>query len=442
MDEVLIDSTFKTNRQKMELFTVIVSCMGVGFPIAYLLLEAGTGSGLKCREESLTFFLQHIRNKFPRLRPHFFFTDKEQAQIHSISRVFNIQPSLCLWHLKRAIKRKISEERRKETCRLEAMEESELLNLIAIHYFRSTVCLSGTDLELHKLALEEISVFFSGRNESEIHRYLLHNWYDDMNWKLWGRRDSTKVAITRTTMKVESHWSVLKRLFLLQFNRPRVDLLVHIIATRLLPKICNDYHALHLGLRKPFWWKSFVKTWKNCKMMPVHHSYTTNREMFTCSCPSWQRAQFFLCKHLVFGKECPKYRQVTINRKQPFLVIDEASTRVRANIDDEEFIGPPPLPEPVHDFTDVGTSNSIDLTMRTAEEDTEDKCGEEVEQVVVWLSKHILDLRSTNSGIPQLRFFHKRYLPRLRQYKSDIQESENAKQTPRTWANENITHLP
>lgn len=58
VEELLIDSTFKTNREQLELFTVIASCMGAGFPISYFLLEAGTGNGMKSREESITIFFE------------------------------------------------------------------------------------------------------------------------------------------------------------------------------------------------------------------------------------------------------------------------------------------------------------------------------------------------------------------------------------------------
>lgn len=37
--EAFIDSTYKTNRRKLELFTVIVCVFAVGIPVGYLLLE-------------------------------------------------------------------------------------------------------------------------------------------------------------------------------------------------------------------------------------------------------------------------------------------------------------------------------------------------------------------------------------------------------------------
>ena len=43
VDEVFIDSTYKTNASKLELFAVLGSILGKGFPIAYLLVEEGCG---------------------------------------------------------------------------------------------------------------------------------------------------------------------------------------------------------------------------------------------------------------------------------------------------------------------------------------------------------------------------------------------------------------
>lgn len=45
--EALVDPAFKTNRQKLELLAVMVSCMGVGISLEYFLIEAGTGKILR-----------------------------------------------------------------------------------------------------------------------------------------------------------------------------------------------------------------------------------------------------------------------------------------------------------------------------------------------------------------------------------------------------------
>lgn len=42
VEEILIYSTYKTDKERLELFTVMGLCFGTGFPVAYFLLEAGT----------------------------------------------------------------------------------------------------------------------------------------------------------------------------------------------------------------------------------------------------------------------------------------------------------------------------------------------------------------------------------------------------------------
>jgi len=46
-------------------------------------------------------------------------------------------------------------------------------------------------------------------------------------------------------MMVESHWSQLKRLYILPYNWPRCDFLIYILDVKVLPKFISDY-GLHL----------------------------------------------------------------------------------------------------------------------------------------------------------------------------------------------------
>lgn len=172
----------QTNRQKMELFVVIISCMGVGFPLSYFLLEPGTGSGLSSREKSLTSWLQAIRGAVPKLKPTFFFTDKDVAQIKSIQTVFSLRPSLCLWHIKRAMKRKIIDLRKRGHSRLSTQKERELLQLVDIHFFRSSAILRNSESELKAKAIGEIHSFLSECGETKLLEYYTSNWYDEKTW--------------------------------------------------------------------------------------------------------------------------------------------------------------------------------------------------------------------------------------------------------------------
>lgn len=67
--DVLIDSTFKRNRHNLELFSIILSCIGTGFSVAYFLLEAGTSNGYKYRHEYLSFFFRNYVQLSPGCSP-------------------------------------------------------------------------------------------------------------------------------------------------------------------------------------------------------------------------------------------------------------------------------------------------------------------------------------------------------------------------------------
>ena len=105
-------------------------------------------------------------------------------------------------------------------------------------------------------------------------------------------------------------------------------------------KYGHDYESMKSERIEPYWWKTFVSIWKKCSTAEGHGQYQTDKTTFMCSCPAWLRSQFFLCKHIVQQRQCPKYHQVTIRRSPPFIIIDESSTRVIANVDDELLLYP------------------------------------------------------------------------------------------------------
>ena len=44
ISELIVDSTFKTNQEKFELFALMINCGGFGMPLAYLYLDTFTAS--------------------------------------------------------------------------------------------------------------------------------------------------------------------------------------------------------------------------------------------------------------------------------------------------------------------------------------------------------------------------------------------------------------
>ncbi|KAJ3764532.1 hypothetical protein FB446DRAFT_606248, partial [Lentinula raphanica] len=125
-----------------------------------------------------------------------------------------------------------------------------------------------------------------------------------------------------------------------QFNRPRLDLLVHVVLTTLLPRIRRKIHYF-LGTRRsgrphPLakWQENLKSDWENMSKSDEHRSmtkelvclkdktlktsakaelladieaerqrprgvYHTNLDTMTCSCPSFLISRWLLCKHIV-----------------------------------------------------------------------------------------------------------------------------------------------
>jgi hypothetical protein len=112
--EYHVDSTYKTNRAGFELFGVVANVYGSGYPIAYLIVKVTSNANVSGEDTgritALKTFFQEMKDRG--FNPTFFFTDKDQAEINAIEAIWPSDgPSivrLCLWHLKRAIKLKLS----------------------------------------------------------------------------------------------------------------------------------------------------------------------------------------------------------------------------------------------------------------------------------------------------------------------------------------------
>ena len=141
--------------------------------------------------------------------------------------------------------------------------------------------------------------------------YMWCNWYQFNLWILWARAATpNEICVFKTTMLVESHWKVIKRNYLPRFFRPRLDLVVFIIITRLLPHSEIMYDKYKNGREKVSWRKEFKSHWKNlAKREFSGELYYTNTEQWICSCPAFLKDRFFLCKHLV--KLANSYNAIT-----------------------------------------------------------------------------------------------------------------------------------
>ena len=94
-----------------------------------------------------------------------------------------------------------------------------------------------TAQEIHYGAVKDMYDFCFKNNLAQVWVYLWNRWYTPNQWKLWARSADSAIYVLKTTMVVESLWRNLKHRHLQEFNRPRLDLVTHIIITDVLPRI-------------------------------------------------------------------------------------------------------------------------------------------------------------------------------------------------------------
>lgn len=140
-------------------------------------------------------------------------------------------------------------------------------------------------------------------------------------------------------MIVESLWKNIKHKDLKDFNRPRLDLVTHIVLTSVLPRVRDKLDYIR-GLRRigrakalAGWQTDFRQDWLDMGHSDEHRlvekelrwlkapaqtkgrserlaeiaeeqqrprgEYLTDIDRWTCSCPAYLISRFLLCKHLV-----------------------------------------------------------------------------------------------------------------------------------------------
>ncbi|KAJ7773594.1 hypothetical protein DFH07DRAFT_912960 [Mycena maculata] len=152
-------------------------------------------------------------------------------------------------------------------------------------------------------------MFCFQRRLREVWGYFWTSWYAPKRWKLWARSTSPYVSPLRTTMNVENFWKQLKHGFLHNHLRPRLDLLVWILITKVTPAYLMREQLLadgyRLGRSKPLtpFEKQFKTAWITLSKLPISddadRKYITCVEKWTCTCKAYPYHPFHLCKHLV-----------------------------------------------------------------------------------------------------------------------------------------------
>jgi hypothetical protein len=238
INEYGIDATYNTNNMGFELYVLHVEVNGTGFPLSYLFLE----NNGQCKERIRTGVIQKFFTIFQNqgLQPKFFLTDKDFAQINVIRFTWpQCKIQLCKWHVKRAIITRLSSNKSTRSSGFNPLSElgkqfpfdgiqqaaqfcpKELRKTVwsimekHMHQHPLIPTSDGQFLTIdtiYEASVQEMYLFC--KNNSLI-SYLWTEWYSNQKWKLWARSScADMIPILKTTMFIEGHWKVIKRLFI------------------------------------------------------------------------------------------------------------------------------------------------------------------------------------------------------------------------------------
>ncbi|KZP16530.1 hypothetical protein FIBSPDRAFT_912280 [Athelia psychrophila] len=137
----------------------------------------------------------------------------------------------------------------------------------------------GTHLtasEIHEGAGNNMYSFCHEHDLSQVWAYMWNCWHSPPQWPLWARSAAPGIPWLKTTMVSEAQWIVIKHHDLATFNRPRLDLVVHVIINRLLPRVCVTLANL-LGTRQKMrapstnnWQSEFRAQWLDMSKSDEH----------------------------------------------------------------------------------------------------------------------------------------------------------------------------
>lgn len=109
------------------------------------------------------------------LRPTFFFTDKDSSQMKTIRSVFHLNPTLCLWYIKRAAIKRIK-ELKKECPGITETTQKDVLNLMTKHYgkypYFSFDIIGMNFHQLQSLFIFDVKMFPNASSLSKLKNYI------------------------------------------------------------------------------------------------------------------------------------------------------------------------------------------------------------------------------------------------------------------------------
>lgn len=196
--------------------------------------------------------------------------------------------------------------------------------------------------EIYKRAVNQLYRYCHSRGYWRLWTYMWTNWYNPNSWSLWARSVlHDQLPVLKTTMIVESHWKQIKKRFLGDFNRPRIDLVFWILTHEVIhhhSARIDQIRSLNYRAGLASWRYTFKKDWTILSKKEVDPEarsiYHTDPYKWSCSCPSFLNSRFLICKHIVhcFEKMSTTNRVAffdTVRRSRfpPFWVSDKLILR-------------------------------------------------------------------------------------------------------------------
>jgi hypothetical protein len=142
-------------------------------------------------------------------------------------------------------------------------------------------------------------------------------------------------------------WRRIKHDFLHHFAAPRVDLLAWILVSKLGPLYVSKLSNLQVDRSRyrdlPSWRRQFKKTWRELERRDTtssdYDTYRPDYKRWVCTCPSFFKSRFLVCKHLVqLVQRVPTsfFLEVKRRRSTPFWVHPKLKPLVSEEDDDAQ----------------------------------------------------------------------------------------------------------
>ncbi|KAF0706324.1 hypothetical protein AaE_014173 [Aphanomyces astaci] len=193
---------------------------------------------------------------------------------------------------------------------------NEVLQTMKRHFKQHTL-LSGQDPpSIYHDAVVEMFTYCRLKELPFVWMYLYTNWYNPQAWCLCARSSSTTLSEFRTSMLVESHFSILKFRFLkvvnwsaffhIKIQIPQEhyiheDSVGNISPSAGLFDVLAHNNSTRVVCREVFNFNKFASGTPEAKLGTKFQPnlYDTCILQWICTCPAYQYNEHFLCKHLV-----------------------------------------------------------------------------------------------------------------------------------------------